>query len=416
MMSWPFELFLALRYLRPRRTFVSVITVLSVLGVTLGVMVLIVVLSVMAGFEQELKDKVIGFNAHLILTNNGVMRDGPELIQEIQKDPSVLAATPYVSGPVLAEYNGRVTTPVIKGIDPNSEDKVVPMKKYVVLGEYELRGDSVLVGIEWARRNFAQIGDHVLIYSPRNLKELKNQAQQGKAVLLPTEMVITGIFSTGLFDYDLNFMLTSLFNAQRLYDLGGGIHGIAVAVKNPLQVDALKDRFNNTHPLPLQARTWKDQNRPLFNAIATERVTMSFVLFFIMIVAAFGLCSTLITITVQKSREIGLLKALGAGDFQVLTVFVLHGWVVGVIGAVAGVGLALLILAYRNPFRMFLSRVFHIDVFAADIYAFPEIPAVIDPALVGGIAFSAIIICVVAALIPARGAARLAPAQALRYE
>ena len=148
-MRLPVELFLALRYMRPRRTFVSAITVLSVLGVTLGVMVLIIVLSVMEGFEQEIREKVIGFNAHLTVTNGGIMNNVDEVMAMLDLDPDVLAATPYAFGPVLAQFGGRISTPVIRGIPPHGVDAVLPLKDYVIFGEYDLEGNTIL---GWGRR------------------------------------------------------------------------------------------------------------------------------------------------------------------------------------------------------------------------------------------------------------------------
>jgi lipoprotein-releasing system permease protein len=420
-MSLPVEIFLALRYLRPRRTFVSAITMLSVLGVTLGVMVLIVVLSVMEGFEQRLADKIIGFNAHLTVSNQDIVENAPQIIEELKRDPQVLDATPFAYGPVLAQFEGKITTPIIKGVPIEGDDAALPIRKFIVDGSYELRGDSILAGQQWARRSDAHIGDKVLIYAPRHFENVKTMQKGHGSVMLPDEFTITGIFSTGMFDYDLNFLVTSLGNAQRLYKLGNGVHGIAIRMKDPMLAPELKKKLNlawehsDIIP-PLTAKTWMDQNRPLFMAIATERTVMSFILFFIMIVAAFGLCSTLITITVQKAREIGVLKAMGAREGQVAVIFALHGLIVGAIGAVGGVLLAVIVLFYRNPFRIFLSRRLGIEVFSPDVYNFTDIPAVTHPQTVLVIAAAAVVICVVAALIPARGAARLDPAQALRYE
>jgi lipoprotein-releasing system permease protein len=417
----PVELFLALRYLRPRRTFVSVITVLSVFGVMLGVMVLIVVLSVMEGFEQRLQEKIIGFNAHLTVGNGGVLNRPQDLAAELKRDKRVRLVTPYAQGPVLAQFDGRISTPVLRGVPVDGDDAAQSLRRYIVSGVYELRGDSVLVGEEWARRHAALVGDKILVYAPKNIESLRDfQKQKNGAIFLPAEMTIAGIFSTGLFDYDLNFLVTSLENVQRLYRLEDGAHGLAVRVDDPMAAAGLAAQWNKLWQREgrgtVRARTWMDQNRPLFNAIATERVVMSFILFFIMIVAAFGLCSTLITITVQKSREIGVLKALGARQRQIGAVFALHGLIVGVIGAAGGVALGLLALEYRNPFRHLLDDVFGLNVFSADIYNFAEIPAVVVPQTVLSIALAAVAICVLAALIPARSAARLHPAQALRYE
>jgi lipoprotein-releasing system permease protein len=178
----------------------------------------------------------------------------------------------------------------------------------------------------------------------------------------------------------------------------------------------VRDELNTMLPQPLIARTWMDDNHDLFNALATERVVMTFILLMVMIVAGFGLCSTLITITVQKAREIGLMKALGANDTQVYSVFLLHSLVVGVVGAASGTVFGLLVLHYRNPFRDFLLHRFGIQVFAADVYGQTEIPAVINPMVITLIALAAVVICVLAAFFPALSAARLAPARALRYE
>jgi lipoprotein-releasing system permease protein len=244
--------------------------------------------------------------------------------------------------------------------------------------------------------------------------DLKNG--QVKSGVLPKELLITGIFSTGMFDYDNNFLITSLFTMQRMYRLEEGVHGIAVRLTDPFLAEKVKRELNGSLEAPLQAHSWMDQNRPLFEAVAQERVVMSFVLFFIMIVAAFGLCSTLITTVVQKSREIGVLKALGATDFQVQSIFILHGLIVGVFGALGGVVLGLLALAYRNDFRNFLNDRLGLNVFPADVYNFPEIPAVVDGPTIVWIAGAAVGVCVIAAMIPARHAASVLPAKALRYE
>lgn len=420
-MSLPVELFLALRYMRPRRTFVSVITVLSVLGVTLGVMVLIVVLSVMEGFEQRLSEKVIGFNAHIVVQSPDFVPNADALAAKIQKDHpgEVLAASPYVSGPVLCQFANRITPQVIKGIPLEGEDAVLPLRHEIISGEYELRGQTILVGEEWAKRYMALPGDKVLLFGPVHMSSFMRSREGGKApktIVLPSEYLITGIFRTGHFEYDMNYFITSLQNAQDLYNIGDNVHGINIRVRDPMQVTPLAMKLNKELKRPLVARTWMELNYTLFTAIATERTVMSFILFFIVIVAAFGLCSTLITITVQKSREIGALKAMGARDGQVLLLFAWHGLIVGMLGSLLGVSTGLLALHYRNPFRDLLDRRFHISVFPADIYNFTDIPSVTHPTSVAVIALAAIVICVVAALIPAGAAAKLQPARALRYE
>lgn len=411
-----FERFLSLRYLKPQRTFVSTITVLSVLGVTLSVMVLIVVLSVMKGFEIELQEKVIGFNAHVVLSKQGNVMNPQETIHALKNEPSVLAFTPYVSGPVLAEFNNKISTPIVRGIDPESEDRVLPLKQKIINGEYELRGNSIIVGFEWAYRYGIAIGDKVLIYSPGSLGDWKKNQNKAQSAFLPQEMIVTGIFQTGMYDYDLNFMITSLINAQRFYRIDEGVHGISLRIQDPFQAEKFKQDWNHRHGDLATARTWMDQNRPLFNAIQTEQVVMTFVLLFIMIVASFGLCSTLITLTVQKRKEIGLLKALGAKNRQILTIFLLHGAWVGLLGSFLGVLLAQIVLRYRNDFRIWLQQTFGADPFAASVYQFPNIPSAHHPLLSITVALVAILICLLASVIPARQAASIPPSRALRNE
>ena len=415
-MNGPLEAFVALRYLRPKRNFVSVITVLSVLGVTLAVMVLIVVLSVMAGFETQLRDKIIGFNAPVVVSGGSLLPDYRELQAKLAKEPGVTGTSAYLIGPVFTRFAGRVYAPVIKGIDPDDEEKVLPLKQYLRAGQFELRGDSVLVGSEWAHRNQAWVGDKILFYGPRQLKSLEAARDPRQAITLPSELTIQGVFETGRFEYDLDYMLVSLETAQYLYGAGDAVQGVALGMRDPMRADALKQRLNKELPFPLHAQTWMDLNSSLFGAIAMERTVMAFILFFILLVAAFGLCSTLITVTVQKAREIGVLKALGATDRQIQGIFVGHGLVVGVIGSVTGVALAALVLHYRNPFRDFLNHRLGLNVFPPDIYNFSAIPAEVSLVQVGAIAGAALVVCMAAAWLPARAAARLDPVEALRYE
>ncbi len=418
-MDLPVELSLALRYLRPRRTFVSIITVLSFMGVAIGVMVLIVVLSVMTGFRQRLDDKIIGFNAHITIGSDEVIFDSDKIIDLIDKQPGVVAASPTVQGPVMVEFQNRMTPAFIKNAPEDGEDPVLPLKKYLKMGEYELHGDSVIVGTEWSRRNSAFPGDQLTIYGAGVLQDIEEQVRQPgrpRVLVQPDTPIIRGVFQTGQYSYDSEYFLVSTELAQHIYGLGDGVQGIAVRVKDPSQAEKIKDELNSVLPKNLLARTWMDNNRDLFNALATERVVMTFILLMVMLVAGFGLCSTLITITVQKSREIGLMKALGANDLQVCNVFLLHSLVVGVIGALSGTALGLLILHYRNPFRDFLLATFGIQVFASSVYGQADIPAVVNPVNVVVIALAAVVICVLAAFFPALNAAKLAPARALRYE
>jgi len=422
-MELPVELFLALRYLRPRRTFVSVITVLSFLGVTLGVGALIVVLSVMAGFQQQLTEKIIGFNAHITvaMADGSVLYDYDKLVDLIRKQPDVLAASTIIRGPVLVQHQdstgaANMTPAFIKSVPVDGDDPVLPLKKYLIMGDWELRDDSVIVGKEWSKRNGAFPGDKITVFGAAQVMSFLHRNDKNAVTTLPEDLIIRGVFQTGQFDYDLNYLLVSTETAQRIWGMNDAVHGIAVRVKDPDEAQAVKDQLNKVLPDTLHARTWMDDNRDLFNAVGIERVVMACILCLILMVAAFGLCSTLITVTVQKSREIGLMKALGANDLQVCGVFLFHGTVVGVFGAISGTLLGLLILNYLNVIRDFLLYAFQIQVFSSSVYGLPQIPAVVNPTQIVIIDVAAMVICVLAALIPAVSAATLAPARALRYE
>lgn len=416
-MKLPFEFFMALRYLQPKRTFVSAITMISVVGVTLGVMVLIVVISIMSGFERELRDKILGMNAHLTIANGGIIREPSEVFKIVGTEPGVTASAPFVMGPVLIEYLSRISTPYMKGIDPEAEKDVSKLQRFIVAGSFELDDDSVLVGTELAAQLGLEVGDKIVVYSPRNITSMiqnKDNPGQSQEMYLPTELMVSGIFHSGMFEYDLGFIFVNLYTAQRLYNLEGGVHGITLMTEDPLDATRVKDSINSKLTPPIQARTWMDMNSRYFEAIAMEKTMIFFLLTFIILVAGFGITSTLITVIVQKTHEIGLLKALGAGARQIMLVFVLQSFIVGMIGTGLGLGLGILIVQFRNAVRDFLSAVLHIQIFSKEVYQFDYIPAVTRTQDVVLICATSIFICLIAGLIPAIRAARMEPIRALR--
>jgi lipoprotein-releasing system permease protein len=425
----PFSFFLALRYLKPKRTFLSIITLISILGVTLGVTVLILVISVMTGFDRELRQKVIDFDAHILVTSEDVLRDWRSLKTKIDHVPGVVATAPYVQGPVIVEFQNRRLAPMIRGVDPKQEENVVPLRKFVKQGKLDLDGESVVLGIDIARKLQINIGDKLTIYSPGNLgqildgiKKLENsKGDEEKAaidelrdVILPKELAV--IFETGHYIHDSEFLLVPLYIGQELYGLGDALHGITVKTENPYSAERVKDEIENFLTPPQFAQTWIDMNRQYFEAVRLERTVMFFLLFFIVVVAAFGIMSTLITVTVQKRREIGIVKALGANISQIIWVFLGQGTVVGLFGTLTGLGLGMTLIRYRNEFSHWLANTLRIEIFPREVYQFSEIPAQVVPYDVTIICISAFLICSIAALIPAYFAARLDPVKALRYE
>ena len=427
----PFSLFLALRYLKPKRTFLSIITLISVLGVMLGVTVLILVISVMTGFDRELRQKVIDFDAHILVSTEDILHDWRALKSKIENTPGVVATAPYVQGPVIIEFQNRRLAPMIRGVDPAQEEHVIPLRKFIKQGKLDLEGESTVLGIELARKLQIGVGDKLTVYSPGNLgqildgiKKLENAkgAAEEKAidelreVILPKELTVTGIYETGHYLHDSEFLLVPLYIGQELYDLRDALHGITVKTDNPYGAERVKESIEQFLQPPEFAETWIDMNRQYFEAVRLERTVMFFLLFFIVVVAAFGIMSTLITVTVQKRREIGIVKALGANIAQIIWVFLGQGTVVGLFGTLTGLGLGMMLIRYRNQFSHWLASTLHIEIFPREVYQFSEIPAQVVPQDVWIICISAFLICSFAALIPAYFAARLDPVKALRYE
>lgn len=421
----PFEFFLALRYLRPKRTFVSVITLISVIGVMLGVAVLIIVISVMSGFDQQLREKILGFSAHIkVLKAHGTLDHPKDVMRLVASNQHVRAVAPFVLGQVLVKTepadgnNPMVGAPWVRGLDPRHETNVTVLPKSVVLGEFNVEGNGVLVGIDFARSLHLQVGDRISVYAPRkqDLERLQQRGATNDEAILPSEYTVKGIFDVGYYEYNANVIITSLENAQDLYHLRNDVHGLLVMVDDPFKAQAVRVELRRALGPDYAMTLWTEENSQILNALLVEKNVMFYLLFFIMIVAAFGIMNSQITFVVQKTREIGVLKALGATRGQVMWLFLSQGLVVGVIGLVTGFGLGMLALRYRNEFLAFMNRMTGFELFPASIYNFNELPALIDPKDIAIICGSALFICLLASAIPAWTAGRLKPVEALRHE
>ena len=432
----PFAPFLAMRYLKPRGTFVSIITLISITGVTLGIAVMIVVISVMTGFDRELKARVLGFDPHITITNHAVMDDWRPVREGALKTPGVVGISPFVMGPVLAEFKNKRTAPKIRGIDPQMEpqatlsDLMKTGENRHASGRFDLDGQNAVVGFELAKSLGLQVGDKLTLYSPHNLEsiasELKNMEGAGatkekiselREAVLPTVVTVTGIFDSGRYLYDAEILFVPLYLGQELYELGDSVHGLAVETEHPYQANITKNNLalNYLEP-PSTPQTWMDLNAQFFDAVRVERATMFVILFVVLIVAAFCVMNTLITVTVQKTREIGIMKAIGADVWQVVRVFLSQGVVIGVFGMVSGLTLGLGFLTALNPFKRWMEAQFGIVLFPKQVYGLGEIPYWTKPSDVALICVGAFVVCSLAALIPAYFAARLDPVKALRFE
>ncbi len=421
----PFELFLALRYLRPKRTFVSVITLISILGVALGVAVLIIVISVMSGFDHDLRDKILGFNAHLTVTQAGSTLANYETIADrIATNQNVRGVSPFVMGPVLVETQGDTNkpalqdAPILRGVDPLTEGKVSELPNEILPGgTFDLSGRGVVVGINFADNLHLNVGDHLSIYSAREIKKMKAAHDSKQEVaILPDDYEVRGIFDVGYYEYDARVIVASLENAQDLYDLDDNVHGLFVMLKDPYQAAEVQNQLEQTLGGDYNVTTWMEQSSSILNALIVEKNVMFYLLFFIVLVAALCILSAQITFVIQKTREIGMLKALGATRLQISGIFLAQSAVIGVIGVAAGFGLGMLAVWYRNPFLHFMRRETGWELFPASVYGFGDLPALIMPHDVEIICLTSFVICVLGGLLPAWRAGHLKPVEALRHE
>lgn len=422
----PFELQLALRYLRPKRTFVSVITLISIIGVMLGVAVLIIVISVMTGFDQELRKKILGFNPHLKVTSfnaRAKIADHRELLEKVRANPNVTSVAPYIESHILlgvenTDGEERNYIPqYLRGVDPKNIAGIELIPKSMVDGEFNLRGKRVVIGITTARNNGIRVGDRVLLVSTREIEEhIQARKDENAAVPLPDDYEVAGIFDIGHYEYNAAFVITSLVEAQELYGYGDSVEGLFVKIKNAYDADAVRKELIQRIRGDTYISTWLEDHSMFLDALVVEKNMMFYLLFFIMIVAAFGIMSAQITFVVQKTREIGMLKALGASRLQIMWVFLSQSLMVGVMGVLAGFGLGLLAVSYRNEFLFAMRRLFKFELFPEKLYMFSKLPAVIVPQDVAIICGASLIICILAGLLPALNAARLHPIDALRHE
>ena len=409
-MKIPFSLFLAFKYLKPRRSFISAVTVISMLGVTIGVAVLIIVLSVMTGFDEVWRDKILGFNAHVSIVQQGGILHNPErVLNEARQIEGVVGVAPNLDGLVLIQVDERVHTPVLRGVDPKYEPSVSQVPHNIISGKFEVEDDQIVVGSDLARRLNVRVGDTLTVYSPQSFVSEDE-------IRLPEELTVSGIFHVGMYEYDVGFVFTSLETARALYDVEQGVHSVQVMLDNPLRAAEVAMQLHEKLGIGFFPRTWMEMHSQIFAALHVEKNMMFFLLAFVALVAAFSITNTLITLTVQKTREIGLLKSLGFGNGGITGIFFWMGLVQGVLGNVLGVGLGLLVLKFRNELLMFMSSEFNLELLPPELYQLSKLPSHttgMDVAIVCGLV---LVFCTLAGLVPAFRAAKMEPVDALRYE
>jgi lipoprotein-releasing system permease protein len=411
-MNLPFEIAVGLRYIKAKRkqAFISVISAFSVLGVMLGVMTLIIVLGVMNGFEKDLKEKILGTVSHLVVMShsNRTLTEWPRIMDRINVFDGVEATTPYVYGQAMLSTNGRVRGVIVRGIDIRTAGRVISLPRYLVQGSLDgLAAEAdglggIIVGKELAVLNSLRMGDVVQLISPQGKRTPIGAVPQVR------NFRIVGIFQSGMYEFDSNLVYMELSQAQKFFEMGQGVTGIEVYLRDIYYAPKLGTRIEASLGTSFWTRTWKDMYRNLFSALKLEKIAMFIILTFIILVASFNIIISLIMLVMEKSRDIAVLKALGATSDRIMRIFIVQGMLVGVVGTFLG--------AVGGVVGSTLLAKYPIIELPPEIYTITTLPVSIEVSDVVIICVVALTICFLATLYPSLRAARLEPVEALRYE
>lgn len=422
-MRKPFELFVATRYLtaRGREAFLSVITLISVGGVAVGVMTLIVVMSVMNGFEIDLREKILGTTSHisvLHISKEGI-DDWPAVAEKVTRVPGVVAVAPFVFTEGILSSKEDSIGVAVRGVDMQTHRNVSTIANKVIRGTMDFRrvknitattpegislpADGIVLGEELARNLGVDLNDTVTLMTP--------QVVWNPIAPIPPRIKnfrVVGIFRVGMFEFDTSLVYIDLAAAQEFLGIGGKVNGLEVKVDDIYKAPVVGKEINEIVGLPYYARDWTVTHEQLWAMLRLEKYTMFVILVLIVLVAAFNILSTLIMLVIEKTREIGVLKALGATDGAVVRIFILKGFLIGIAGTAVGLAAGLGLCAVLKKYSFIQLP--------AEVYALRTIPVIVQPWDVVVTCAVAIAISVAATVYPALRAARLVPVEALQYE
>jgi len=411
-----FELFVGLRYTRAKRRtqFVSFISMISMAGIALGIAALITVMSVMNGFEKEIRARILGAAAHVQILGGESGMDGWQQVADVARaNPQVTAAAPFVMGQGLLSSGSAVRGVYVRGIVPSLEDTVADFNRHMVAGKLEdlKPGEfGIVIGVGIARGLELGLGDRVTLISP--------QGQVTPAGLLPTlkRFTVVGIFRLDHNEYDNALALIEMHDGEALYRMGDRVSGVRLKVRDIDNAPLVAAELTRTLPGGLYVTDWTKQNANYFRAIQIEKRMMFIILTLIIAVAAFNLVSTLVMAVTDKQPDIAILRTLGAAPASIMKIFVVQGAIIGVIGTMAGVVVGILLAENISVVVPFIERTFHFHILSSEVYYISELPSDLHWRDVISVAGVSLFLSFIATIYPSWRASRVNPAEALRYE
>jgi len=422
-----YELFISLRYLRARRkqVFVSIITFISIAGIFLGVAALIIVLAVMNGFETDLRDKILGVNSHIVVTDyQGGMQNYRQVMAQIADVPGVKASTPFIYSQAMLKNRESTTGIILRGLSMKDALKVINIGK---IKEGSLKGletgvspkkagdpapsrPGIVIGRELAKNLGLFLHDRVFVISPSGVVTPMGMTPRMKP------FVVAGIFESGFYEYDSTLAYISLEECQNFLNMGDRVTGLELRVDDIYQAGLIAKQIEKKLGFRYWARNWMEMNRNLFSALKLEKRVMFIILSLIVLVAAFNIISALIMIVMEKNKDIAILKAMGATRAGIMKIFIFQGIIVGAIGTFLGTLAGLAVALNLEKISRLVESLFGFKILPGDVYYLSELPSQVNYGDVGIIILGTMLVSFLATIYPSWRASRLAPAEALRYE